>query len=240
MQKQNTTKLINIKTSNRSARLISCNGNILTTDSLIVADKFQKQHKHVLEKIENLIKIDENNRLNFRPVEYKDKKGEFRKMVVMNRRSFSILCMSFTGKKAFYDAFEKMERILLHRQNVSWQQSRIEGKQSRSKLTDAIKRLVDLAKENNSKNADKYYISITNMIYKQVFSLKKVPDQFRDSLGKNELYQLQLVEWKIAEWLNQSIDSCLDYHEPYVEIKKKLKTLVAVIGVINLNRQIAA
>lgn len=58
------------------------------------------------------------------------------------------------------------------------------------------------------------------MIYKQVFDLKKVPDQFRDSLDKNDLYQLQLVEWKVAEWLNNSINSCFDYHEPYSEIKR--------------------
>lgn len=246
MQKQNTTVPAKIKRNNNSERLINLTGNVLTTDSLIVAQKFKKQHKHVLEKVENLIKIDEDNRLNFRPVEYKDKKGEYRKMVIMDRRSFSILCMSFNGKKAlkwkndFYDAFEKMERAILNRQNSSWQQARIEGKQSRMKLTDSIQRLVDLAHANGSKNAEKYFISITNMIYKQVFNLKKIPDQFRDTLDKNELYQLQLVEWKVAEWLNASLDSCLDYHEPYSEIKRKLKHLVAVIGVINLNSQIAA
>ncbi len=246
MQRQNSTVPVKIKKNNGPERLINSTGNILTTDSLIVAAKFKKQHKHVLEKIENLIKVDEDNRLNFRPVEYKDKKGEYRKMVIMDRRAFSILCMSFNGKKAlrwkndFYDAFEKMELVLLHRQNSSWQQARIEGKQSRIKLTDAIQRLVELANTNGSKNADKYFISITNMIYKQVFDLKKAPDQFRDSLGENELYQLQLVEWKIAEWLNEALDRCHDYHEPYPEVKKKLKNLVAVIGVINLNRQIAA
>jgi Rha family phage regulatory protein len=245
MQKQNNTVPVKIKKNNGFERLIISTGNILTTDSLIVAEKFKKQHKHILEKIENLIKIDDDTRLNFRLSEYKDSTGRSLKKYIMNRRSFSILCMSFNGKKAlkwkndFYDAFEKMERVLLNRQNLSWQQARIEGKQSRIKLTDAIKRLVELATSNGSKNAEKYFISITNMIYKQVFNLKKVPDQFRDTLDKNEIYQLQLVEWKIAEWLNESIDNCLDYHNPYTEIKSKLKNLVAVIGVINLNRQIA-
>lgn len=114
----------------------------------------------------------------------------------------------------------------------------IEGKQKRLELTDAIRRLIKLAQKYGSKNAPKYYISITNRIYKLVFNLEKVPGQFRDSLGKTELSQLQLVEWKIAEWLNEYIDSCLDYHEPYREVKNKLKSLVVVIGVINLNRQI--
>ncbi len=246
MLKQNNTLPDKINRRNIPERLINCKGDILTTDSLIVAEKFKKQHKNVLEKIENLIKIDEDTRLNFRLSDYKDSTGRTLKRYIMNRRSFSILCMSFTDKRSlkwkndFYDAFEKMERILLNRQNISWQQARIEGKQSRVKLTDAIKRLVDLAVSHGSKNADRYYISITNMIYKQVFDLKKVPDEFRDSLNENELYQLQLVEWKIAEWLNESIYKCLDYHEPYREIKKRLTNLIAVIGVINLNRQIAA
>jgi len=131
-----------------------------------------------------------------------------------------------------------MERILLNRQNASWQQARIDGKESRSKLADEIQRLVELAKVSGSKNADQYFKSITKMIYKQVFNLMKVPDRFRDSLDKTELYQLQLVEWKVAEWLNESIDKCLDYHEPYYELKMMLKSVVSVIGIINLNRQI--
>jgi phage regulator Rha-like protein len=123
---------------------------------------------------------------------------------------------------------------------VQKQQARLDGKKRRLELTDSIKKLVKLAEKHGSKNANRYYISITNMIYKQVFDLKKVPNHFRDSLGVNELSQIELVEWKLAEWLNDSLTSCLDYHEPYHEIKKKLKNLVAVIGVINLNRQIAA
>ena len=226
--------------------LINCEGKILTTDSLIVAQKFKKQHKDVLKKVKNLIKDDENGRLNFAPSSYLNSQNKKQKKYNMDRRSFSILTMSFTGKKAlnwkndFYDAFEKMERILLHQQNISWQQARIDGKQKRIELTDAIKQLVVLAKKDGSRNANKYYITITKMVYKQVFDIKKVPGQFRETLSENELYQLQLVEWKLAEWLNDAIESCQDYHEPYQEIKKKLKSLIAVIGSIDLNCQIAA
>jgi len=243
--KQNNTLPDNSKRKNVPSQLTHYNGNDLTTDSLIVAQKFQKKHKDVLRKIENILRNDDG-RLSFAPSSYQNSQNKKQKKYIMNRRSFSILCMSFNGKRAlrwkndFYDAFEKMERVLLHRQNSSWQQARIEGKQSRYILTDAIKKLVTLAESHGSRNANRYYIAITRMIYKQVFSLKRIPDHFRDSLGKNELYQLQLVEWKIAEWLDESIDNCMDYHKPYSEIKKKLTNLIAVIGVINLNRQIAA
>ena len=91
----------------------------IVTDSLMVAVKFQKRHKDVLKKIKNVIQDDVDNQLIFAPVKYKDKKGELRKKYIMDRRSFSILCMSFTGKNAlkwknrFYDAFEVMEKALL-------------------------------------------------------------------------------------------------------------------------------
>lgn len=244
MQKQNNIHAGIIKENFSLDSLTQLNGKEIQTHTLIVSNVSGKPHKVVLKAVKNLKEIDDDDRLNFVPIFYNDSYGRKQKMYSMDRRSFSILAMGFTGKKAlkwkhiFYDAFEKMERTLLNRQNASWQQARIEGKQSRFKLTEAIKRLVELAKANGSKNADKYYISITNMIYKQVFNLKKVPDRFRDNLNENELYQLELVEWKIAEWLNKSIDKCLDYHEPFPEIKSKLKNLVAVIGIINLNRQI--
>jgi len=114
-------------------------------ESKRIAEVSGKRHDIVLRKIENLIKDDEDNQLHFVVVRYKDKKGEYRKQYIMNRRSFSILCMGFTGKKAlkwknrFYDAFEQMENFILQQQNHSWQQARIDGKQDRYELTEAIK-----------------------------------------------------------------------------------------------------
>ncbi|WP_300461290.1 Rha family transcriptional regulator [Desulfobacula sp.] len=246
VQRINHTPKVKTKIKNDLAKLISINGNTLITNSMIVAEKFGKRHDNVIRKIENLISAEKKGRLNFEETSHMDSWNRLQKIYLIDKKSFIVLAMRFSGDEAldwqikFVEAFEKMERILLHRQNASWQQARIEGKQSRLKLTDAIRRLVDLAKSNGSKNADKYFISITNMTYRQVFDLKKIPDQFRDSLGVNELYQLQLVEWKVAEWLKEALDDCLDYHDPYREIKKKLKNLIAVIGVINLNRLIAA
>ena len=246
MQNQNNIPVVEMKPKNALTKLITFNGNTPITNSLILAEKFSKRHDNVISKIENLITADKKGRLNFKETSRTDSWNRLQKIYLIDKKSFIILAMRFSGDEAldwqiiFVEAFEKMERILLHRQNVSWQQARIEGKQSRSKSTDAIQRLVELANTHGSKNADRYYTTITKMIYKQVFNLKIVPDRFRDSLGKNELFQLGLVEWKVADWLNESIDKCFDYHEPYTEIKSKLKNLVAVIGVINLNRQIDA
>jgi len=213
-------------------------------ESKRIAEVSGKRHDIVLRKIENLIKDDEDNQLHFVVVRYKDKKGEYRKQYIMNRRSFSILCMGFTGKKAlkwknrFYDAFEQMENFILQQQNHSWQQARIDGKQDRYELTEAIKSLVRLAANSGSNNADRYYESISKMIYQHLFNINKVPINFRDSLEKDSLKQLRMVEWQVSQWLINAITTCEDYHEPYREIKEKLKILVSVIGVMSPNLHI--
>lgn len=80
--------------------LVTTNKQGVVTDSLTVAEKFGKRHKDVLKKIENILRDDEDTRLNFAPSEYKDPTGRSLKKYIMDRKSFSILCMSFSGKKA--------------------------------------------------------------------------------------------------------------------------------------------
>jgi Rha family phage regulatory protein len=96
------------------------NGHIYTT-SLMVAEKFEKQHKNVLRNIEAIIKkcpIPGFNRLNFEPVNYIDAKGEKRPAYKLTRKGFTLLVQSLTGEKAFLwnlayiEAFDRMEAKL--------------------------------------------------------------------------------------------------------------------------------
>ena len=96
-------------------------GKMFTT-SLIVAQAFEKEHKNVLQSIQNLECSREFNERNFQPVEYKDAKGEMRPAYRLTRDGFAFLAMGFTGKKAaawkekFLEAFNAMEAALLARQ----------------------------------------------------------------------------------------------------------------------------
>ena len=92
-----------------------------TASSLEVAEMFGKEHKHVLEAIREAMKECpiEFNETNFRPVEYKDAKGEMRPMYSLSRDGFSILAMGFTGKRAtefklaYIKQFNTMESLLV-------------------------------------------------------------------------------------------------------------------------------
>ena len=95
------------------------------TNSLLVAEKFGKEHKHVLDAIRGLIQgcagtsagpmfvetiyVNEQNRQEY-------------PMFVMNRDGFTLLAMGFTGKKAlkfkldYIAAFNAMEKALKEQQ----------------------------------------------------------------------------------------------------------------------------
>lgn len=74
--------------------LVKLDGDSIVTDSLIVADEFNKRHKNVLQAFDNLECSPEFNRLNFQPVEYIDSKGERRRMIKMTKDGFLILAMA--------------------------------------------------------------------------------------------------------------------------------------------------
>ena len=91
------------------------------TTSLILAEAFEKQHKHVIEAIEKKISTAENSALlknMFAEDSYIASNGKQNKMYYLNRDGFTFIAMGFTGKKAdefklkYIEAFNKMEQIV--------------------------------------------------------------------------------------------------------------------------------
>lgn len=102
---------------NNKVEIKNLNGTTVVS-SREVAANFEKQHKHVLEKIDELIEAiqpAENPARYFIASEYKDSKGEMRKEYLCTRDGFSLLAMGFTGPKAiewklkYIEAFNMME-----------------------------------------------------------------------------------------------------------------------------------
>jgi anti-repressor protein len=93
----------------------SSKGNPVTT-SLIVAEIFEKEHRHVLESISNLAA--DNSAAKFFHKSSYENRGKQYPMYFMNQSGFSLLVMGFTGEKAlqfkirFIEAFNAMEAKL--------------------------------------------------------------------------------------------------------------------------------
>ena len=83
------------------------------TSSLQVAEVFEKQHKHVLGAIENLVA--ENSAAKYFAEGTYENRGKEYPLYYMNRDGFTLLAMGFTGQKAlqfklkYIEAFNQME-----------------------------------------------------------------------------------------------------------------------------------
>ena len=89
------------------------NQSVITT-SILVAEKFERNHRDILRAIKKLDCSQEFNERNFALVEYVDTKGEKRPMYQMTKDGFVFLVMGFTGSKAakfkedYINAFNEM------------------------------------------------------------------------------------------------------------------------------------
>lgn len=90
-----------------------------TTTSLAIAERFGKQHFHVMRDIEKLECSEEFGASNFGCTSYKDASNRLQPMYTVTKDGFMFLAMGFTGKEAaawkerFITAFNAMERQLL-------------------------------------------------------------------------------------------------------------------------------
>lgn len=105
-------------------QLIHQNGERLFVTSLDVANRFSRQHKNVIQSIENLDCSLEFNRLNFKPISYNDGKNRAQRAYEITRDGFVFLCMGFTGpqaalwKERYITAFNEMEAALRRQTNA--------------------------------------------------------------------------------------------------------------------------
>lgn len=211
------------------------------TTSLVIAEKFGKRHKNVIQAVRNLETPVEFNGLNFQPVDYIDEKGESRPMYQITRDGFAILAMGFTGKEAaqwkirFLEAFNAMERTLrqqdAHKFAVEWQQSRASGKVVRLNFTDGVQDFIEYARRQGSSSAEKYYMQLTKMEYRAIFLIDQaVGDGFRDRLNAAQLVNLATAELIAQRALREGMEAGQHYKEIYKLAKYRVETFAAMVG----------
>lgn len=185
----------------------------LVTTSLKVAEHFEKEHKNVLQAIENLVA--ENSAANFFILTTYRNRGKEYPMYEMDRDGFSLLAMGFTGEKAlrwkldYIKAFNTMEKELkrIYTERQQWQIERDKGVIVRHILTDTIKMKVA-----DSPHKKFMYPNYTKLIYKTIFgkNMKELQAQYgvkgkesiRDYVTADELKQIESMEMLVSSLIN--------------------------------------
>lgn len=197
------------------------------TDSLMVAEMFNKNHSKVIRSIEKLMEgIAKNGDTQqmFVKTWYKHpQNGERYTKYLMNRDGFSLLVMGFTGKKAlewklkYISAFNSMEEIIRERNTDLWIETREYGKLTRKAETDMIQKLVEYAKGQGSKNSQMLYTNYTKIANK----MAGVTD--RDEASTKQLNDLSLAENIILHIIDTGILAGKHYKEIFQDCKKRLE-----------------
>lgn len=125
-------------------------------------------------------------------------------------------------KKELVRQFYAMRALLLERASPIWQDTRSLGKEIRRQETDAIKRLVDYAVSQGSKNAVRYYTSLSRLADHTAGIIE------RNKAQVVQLTTLLLVEKVIAQEITAGLEAGRPYKEIYSAVKDRLAAISAV------------
>lgn len=183
----------------------------LITTSLKIAEKFGKEHAHVLRDIRDMECSDSFRESNFGLSSYKSAQGKTLPMYEVTRDGFTLLAMGYTGKEAmrfkedYINAFNTMENELkrIYTERQQWQIERDKGVVIRHILTDTIK--MKIADSPHKRFA---YPNYTNLIYRTLFgkTAKELEDEYgvkpkenlRDFFTGNDLERVQEMEMLVS------------------------------------------
>lgn len=138
------------------------------TNSKLVAEVFEKEHKNVMQSIRKLMEGTAQNsavRQMFSESTYLNEQNKEQPMFIMNQDGFTLLAMGFNGKKAmefklkYIEAFNAMKRQI-EQSNPSVPQNYLEALKS---LIKAEEEKQQLALENKKQQEQIVTISKTNM-----------------------------------------------------------------------------
>ncbi|MEY8321872.1 Rha family transcriptional regulator [Lachnospiraceae bacterium 46-61] len=206
--------------------LILLKNNDVFTTSLVIAESTGNQHKSVVALVKKHIEYFRK----FGSIEFSDlkslKRGRPTKVYYLNEQQATLL-MTFLDnsevviefKVELVKQFYQMRQILLEKQTALWQNTRLESKINRLKETDKIKTLVAYAKENGSKNADKYYITFSKLVNHAV----GLDSNQRNHATTNQLNNLILIENIINHVIKEGLEQQAHYKGIYKACKERIE-----------------
>lgn len=179
-------------------QLVIMKNKQVVTSSLQVAETFRKQHKHVLEAIDELKQgLAENSAdLFYEDIYVHPQNKQSYRQVIMNRDGFTLLAMGFTGQKAlqfklkYIEAFNQMEKEIqqpkLPTSKRKLAMLALSANEETNERVDNIdKRLVDIEENKLISTEDKG--TIDSRVRKKVYYLCK--EQRLSQEAKSMLFQ---------------------------------------------------
>jgi phage regulator Rha-like protein len=223
-----TNKKLSKNIKHQISLIINGGNNQICVDSRDIAKEFGRQHKNVLQTLDDLLKDGTISWLESKPRNYKKLGREYR-CFELNEAGF-LKAMPFVGgkkskegQKRLVDEFLRIRKLLdqqsKERERLAYQVARLSGKDSRGVLTDEIQRFVVYAQSQGSSNAERYFGSITSAVHNALVILEPRATQVRELLTALQLSKLSTIELTAAQALAEGMSAELPYKQIYQSVK---------------------
>lgn len=207
--------------------LIEVRKNNIFTNSRIIADGTNNQHKNVKELIAKYqtdiedfgtLSVSNVESTGGRPMEVYLLNEEQATFVVTLLRNSKVV-VKF--KKELVRQFYAMRQFLMEKQSKLWIDTRQNNKENRLKETDVIKLLQEYAKEQGSTHSDKLYMVYTKLA-------NTVIDGKRDNMGVSGLNNLTLIENIILQTIQAGMSMQMHYKDIYKDCKERIEKFMDI------------
>lgn len=154
-------------------------------------------------------------------------------LLTLTRNSPEAVPLKVQLTKAFA-RYRKARNVQAERRaSLDWQQARQDGKLDRRVQTDTIRDFILYAQGQGSKNAHRYYESITKMENKALFLLTEAfpkPDNLRNVLDAFQLGHLRTADNVVIKALREGMDQGLFYKDIYALARDRVMQFSELVG----------
>lgn len=153
--------------------------------------------------------------------------------------TFFIMLMGNSQKVVRFKAdlnkqFHQMRTWILdqktQKQNQQYIETRNQSKIGRKQETDIIKEFIEYAKEQGSKNADKYYMIISKMENSAFFILKEKFKNVREILNITQLSKIIVADMIVKQAIIEGMDKQMFYKDIFQLAKKRVVEMSNSLG----------
>lgn len=234
------------KKSNMKELVFKGESNQVLTNSLLVAEKFGKDHKRVLQDIRDLKCSNQFRQHNFVLSSYCSDQNRELPMYVMNKDGFTLLVMGYTGETAmkfkedYIEAFNKMEETIKNGGfNVpkSFREALLLAAEQQAQIEQQQMRIEEM------KPKEEFFDQVTDS--KDACDMATVAKVLNMGVGRNKLFEI-LRDKKVLQERNAPYQSYIDrgwfrvieskYTKPNGDMCINYKTIVYQKGIDGIRK----
>jgi len=196
------------------------------TDSMVIAKATRNQHKSVVAVIKKYHKdLEDYGKLEFSDLKSTNPKGGRPTRIYQLTEDQAMLLMTYLDnneivrefKKMLVKQFVAMRKFIAEKHTAAWLETRKAGMITRKEKTDMIKKLVEYAKTQGSKNPNMLY-TVYSKLANKIIGIKH-----REDATTMQLNNLSLAEHIIKNVIDTGIHAGSNYKDIFKESKKRLE-----------------